>query len=204
MKASLAELGVPHSGLDRPLRPAELRLLVSGRSDSLGIAATVLDLAIRGFIAVEQKPSSDGDCTLAANRPADHSLEAFEFGLLVGLFGEPKHEVSGPSKIRMSAIAESIHVSPRAVRYSLEVLSVQKSIFKSMPSRYRELRRLLSLLSLATGLATNNFGGHQITVNAAVVLTNGQLFCSFGASGIPGLPGIGDLINLTSAGCSER
>lgn len=62
--------------------PGHAGVLLSGRVDALDLAATVLDLAVRNYLWVEE---GDGDWTLTARNPADEHLAGFERALYTAL-----------------------------------------------------------------------------------------------------------------------
>jgi uncharacterized membrane protein YgcG len=79
----------------RRLRPAEIGLLVDERADTLDVTATIVDLAVRGHLSIEE--TEDGgivglfkkkDYELHRRQGDEDGLLSYEKRLLKGLFGD--------------------------------------------------------------------------------------------------------------------
>jgi hypothetical protein len=82
------------------ITPAEAGTLIDESADILDITSTVIDLAVRGFLKIEETEStkfiffSDRDYKLVKIRePGEGELKAHEHKVLSGLFGAGKEEV---------------------------------------------------------------------------------------------------------------
>lgn len=77
----------------RRLRPAEVGLLLDERADTLDVTASIIDLAVRGYLTIAEKESGgvlglfkDRDYELAREKDADEKLLPYERRLLDALF----------------------------------------------------------------------------------------------------------------------
>ena len=76
------------------LRPGQVGTLVDFTAHPLDVTATIVDLAVRGYLVIEEKPDSNGrkpDWKLTKKKEPD-GLEPYEVELMKGLFGS-KDEV---------------------------------------------------------------------------------------------------------------
>jgi hypothetical protein len=68
----------------RPLRPAEVGVLMDERADTLDVSATIVDLAVRGYLRIMEPESRD--YVLQKLREPDSGLLEYERRLLTSLF----------------------------------------------------------------------------------------------------------------------
>jgi uncharacterized membrane protein YgcG len=72
------------------LRPAQLGLILDERADTKDVTATIIDLAVRGYLTIEEKEKSwifgSKDWRLTKKKNADSALLPFETQVLSGLF----------------------------------------------------------------------------------------------------------------------
>jgi hypothetical protein len=77
------------AGKDLPdgVLPGHVGSVLSGRADAVDLAATVLDLAVRNYLWVDEEPDDDGitDWRLVRRNPPDDQLSAFELAVLATL-----------------------------------------------------------------------------------------------------------------------
>ena len=110
----------PRPGLRAPedLRPAQLGIVLVGRMIAGHVSATMVDLAQRGFVGLEEiHEGADGDWLLSDRRGAGRSsagpwLLSFERTLLDGVF-------DGNTQVRMSELGESLMPSLNRMRTQL-------------------------------------------------------------------------------------
>ena len=67
-------------------RPGELGTLLDSRADNVDVTATILDLAVRGFLVIT--PDQNGDHTFFRTPTSTAGLEAYEIGLLDTMFSK--------------------------------------------------------------------------------------------------------------------
>jgi hypothetical protein len=89
-------------GTDAPdgVLPGHVGCVLSGRADAVDLAATVLDLAVRGYLSVDEEPGDDGiaDWRLVRCNPPDEQLSAFEVAVLAMLLPD------GTESVRLSEL----------------------------------------------------------------------------------------------------
>ena len=73
------------------LRPAQIGLVVDERADTLDVTATIIDLAVHGYLTITEVPKEGlfgaRDWTLARKKTTDASLLPYEATILDGLWG---------------------------------------------------------------------------------------------------------------------
>ncbi len=74
------------------VRPAEIGLLFDERADTLDVTATIIDLAVRGYLTITELPGKGWfgktDWRLERAKEADAELLDYEREVLAGLFGD--------------------------------------------------------------------------------------------------------------------
>ena len=77
-------------GRGRRLRPAEIGLLLDERADTLDVSATIVDLAVRGYLKIEELPREGllgkNEFELTKLKNPDRKLLRFERMLMLALF----------------------------------------------------------------------------------------------------------------------
>jgi hypothetical protein len=71
------------------IRPAQAGLLADGAVEPVAIGATLVDLAARGYLRIEE-PGATGNWRLVPLKAADQELLDYERALLDGIFGGPR------------------------------------------------------------------------------------------------------------------
>lgn len=80
---------VPEYESPSGLRPAEIGTLIDEKADTTDITATIVDLAVRGYLTITEEPKkwfSSADYTLAKKKDPDSKLLGYEKALLDKLF----------------------------------------------------------------------------------------------------------------------
>jgi uncharacterized membrane protein YgcG len=136
-------------GKDRPLRPAEMGLLLDERTDTLDIAGTMVDLVVRGYVRIDP-PSSEAvrgkpDYELVKLKDADHDLLRYERSLMKGLFGNRK-------AARLSDLEAHFNLQPARAELFDEAVKKNR-FFPKDPSRVRQSYRLYAAGTLIAGVA---------------------------------------------------
>lgn len=136
------------------LRPAELGTLVDERADTLDVTATIVDLAVRGYltIAEEKKKWAFGsaDYLLAKKKPADKSLLSYEKLLLESLFA------SG-NEVRLSELKYSFYDDLRNVKDALYTEVVKQDLFTRNPETVRNTYYGVGIALLVVAVAGGGF-----------------------------------------------
>lgn len=132
--------------------PGEIGTLIDATADNVDVSATIVDLAVRGYLQIE----SDGrrDFTLyATNPPANDRLLPYEQKLLGNIFkGQPVRRSRELSKAKFQ------NVLPNA-RQGLYDAVVAKGWFKNNPQAAQMVPIVIGVLLLLTALGMGFFLG---------------------------------------------
>ena len=142
------------------LTPAEVGTLLDERADLADLTATLLDLAVRGYLDLQEVESarflllSNRDYVLRKRRAADAALKPHERALFEALF-------EGRDAVRVSELRHKFHVHVARVQALLYAdLSGEDGCFAASPDGVRQRYRLagfgLGLAAFALG-ATARF-----------------------------------------------
>jgi hypothetical protein len=160
------------------LRPAQMGLLLDERADTLDVTATIVDLAVRGYLKITEIPKTwllgSADWELERLKPADPELLDYERIVLTGLFG-------GDTTRRVSTLKNKFHSSLAKAKDALYADAVERQWFPRNPTSAR-------IATAFAGIAVAVAGG-GLTV---------QLGQRFGA-GLVGLPVVAGGILLAMA-----
>ncbi len=123
-------------GQPRPLRPAEVGLLLDERPDMLDLSATIIDLAVRGYVGIDDLPRhgllAGQDRDLTKLKPPDDGLLPYERRLLWALFGHG-------TQARLSDLEGRLAGELRRVKYELCKEAVETHhFFPSSPEMVRD------------------------------------------------------------------
>jgi uncharacterized membrane protein YgcG len=134
------------------LTPAEVGTVVDESADTLDVTASILDLAVRGLLEIEEIDGSsflflsNRDYRLRRKDTSDAGLKEHERLLLHALFA------SGPS-VLLSDLRNKFYQSVPAITQALyRELSGDQAYFPTSPDRVRSNYRLASLAIAALGL----------------------------------------------------
>lgn len=137
------------------LRPAEIGVLMDERADTLDISATIVDLAIRGYLTIEEKPKKwkfgDADYILAKTDKNEEGLMDYEKKLLSSLFLNRK-------TVKLSELKKSFYKHLGDVKNALYEEVTNKKLFAKNPQSTRTKYLLLAMLLFFTGLITTVIG----------------------------------------------
>lgn len=131
-------------------RPAQVGVLVDERADALDVTATIVDLAVRGYLEIRELPKEGWfgktDWNLVQGKPADDELLPYERRLLDGLFEDR-------TEITLSSLKNTFASDLRAVQASLYGDCVHQGWFAKRPDHVRSVYLLIGILGvvLATG-----------------------------------------------------
>lgn len=129
----------PKDTSGRLLTPAETGVLHDESADLRDIQATVIDLARRGYMKIEERKKND--FYLVSKKKADAKLQEFEKTLFLGIF-KGKDEV----RLKDKKLAETVD----ATKKELYDLSVENGFFPSNPSTIKTLYTVLGVVGLFT------------------------------------------------------
>ena len=117
------------------VRPGELGTLVDEKADPVDVTATLIDLAVRGYLRIEEVPRSNPkkkpkDWTLVRLRLPDSSLLEYETRLLADIF-------DARSEMRLSDLKETFASSMGTVQDALYDQVTRLGWFRSNPKSVR-------------------------------------------------------------------
>ncbi len=139
------------------LRPAQLGVLVDEKADPLDVTATMVDLAVRGYLTIEEVEResrwSRGDWNLTEKKPADGDLLPYERSLLASLF-------AGRVEVKLSELKDTFHDDLERIAGELYDDSVAQGWFAKRPDKVRSKW-------LVAGIALTVVGAALVVLTAA-------------------------------------
>jgi uncharacterized membrane protein len=149
----VVEYTPPELGDDkRPLRPAEIGLLLDERADTLDVTATIVDLAVRGYLSIEQVEGKGifgkDDYTLHRLKPSDDDLLVYERTLHDALFDDGE-------SVKMSDLKNEFYKELTKVKDALYVQGGKNKnkFFNRSPSAVRNGYLAAGLVVAGLGVA---------------------------------------------------
>ena len=133
---------VPEYEPPESLRPAELGVLVDEHADTKDVTATIVDLAVRGYLTITEQPkegifgSKDWTLTKKGGDPA--ALREYERTIYDGLF-EDRDEV------KLSALKKHFYTTLAKAQRELYRETVDRKWFPADPSRVRATYAVLGV-----------------------------------------------------------
>jgi uncharacterized protein (TIGR04222 family) len=140
------------------LRPGQIGTLIDEVANPVDVTATIIDLAVRGFLTIEEITNDKGtkvkDWRLSVVAPAPaEQLEAYELALMQALFkGRDQVELKG--ELRNTFAADL-----KATQIRLYADVTQRGWFRGNPESVRGLYRMLGLAVMGLGFVGVFFGG---------------------------------------------
>ena len=129
-------------------RPGQMGLLVDERADTLDVTATIVDLAVRGYLTIREIPKdgwfSSQDWELERLKPADAGLLEYERIVLAGLF-----ESGSPRKI--SELKNKFYDDLANAKKALYEDAVDRGWFPRNPNSVRLMSKGAGLLAMVAG-----------------------------------------------------
>jgi uncharacterized membrane protein len=125
---------VPEFEPPEKIRPAEIGVLVDESADTLDVTATIVDLAVRGYLTITEIPKEglfgSRDWTLTRKKPTDDALLEYERTILDGLFATG-------DEVKLSALRRHFYVTLAAAEKQLYKDTTSRGWFPADPSRVR-------------------------------------------------------------------
>lgn len=148
------------------LRPAEIGVLLDERADTLDVSATIVDLAVRGFLTITEIPKSwvfgKSDYEFTRTEKHDDGLLKYEQSLLKHLFEDGK-------TAKMSDLKNSFYTHLKHVKELLYEEVVRKKLFPKNPEQVRAKY-------FGLGLGVTILGGACLVLAAIWVGNSWNLF----------------------------
>src|SRR3990167_5262888 len=150
------------------LRPAEIGLLMDERADTLDVTATIVDLAERGFLKIEENPRKwvfgNTDYVFTKRNKDQKELFSYEKELLTRIF-------DGGGTIKMSDLKQKFYEDLKKVKEKLYEEVVNKKFFYENPETVRRKYLFISVGVLA-------FAGALFWLGFALRLPTLIAFCA--------------------------
>lgn len=126
---------VPEYDPPMKLRPGEMGVLLDEKVHSVDISATIVDLAIRGYLTITEIEAKNifgkKDYRLERSEKSDKDLLDYEQDLLLAIFGSKKEKL-------LSALKNKIYKTLPSIKAKLYDSVTQKGLFIESPSKVRE------------------------------------------------------------------
>jgi uncharacterized membrane protein len=116
------------------LRPAQIGVLMDERAYTLDVSATIIDLAVRGYLTITEIPKrwkfGKVDYLLTKGSPKNSDLLAYEKLLLNKIFYKRR-------QVKLSTLKTTFYTDLKQVKQALYDDVVSKSFFQSDPGKVR-------------------------------------------------------------------
>ena len=160
---------VPEFEPPEKLRPAQIGLLIDERADTLDVTATIVDLAVRGFLTITEIPKEGllGQRDwLLTRRPKTGDLLDYEQIIFDGLFASGE-------EVRLSSLRRHFYLTLAKAQSALYADAVKRGWFPLDPSKTRATYAIAGVgLVILAGLVAAGLGalagGGLVGVGAAV------------------------------------
>jgi hypothetical protein len=146
------------------LRPAEIGVLLSGTAQAVTIPATVIDLAVRGFLHITEIPKKwrfgHVDYLFTKSVPLEKkALLSYEQVLLDALFYKR-------IKVKLSSLSSPFYKDLEKVKNELYRDVIEKKLFPFDPEKNRKKYRFLAILLGAFGICMSYVGFTTHSIHA--------------------------------------
>jgi uncharacterized membrane protein YgcG len=136
------------------IRPAQIGLLIDERADTLDVTATIIDLAVRGYLSIAELPRTGWfgktDWRLTRLKAPDANLLEYERIVMEGLFA------SGP-ETDLSDLKNKFYRSLEKAKTALYKDAVERKWFPRNPNSVRTSARIGGLLAMMAGIGVTIF-----------------------------------------------
>jgi uncharacterized membrane protein len=161
---------IPEYEPPEKLRPAQIGLLVDERADTLDVTATIVDLAVHGYLTITEVPKEglfgSADYVLTRKKTSMGELEPYERVIMDGLFA------TGDA-VTLSSLKKNFYTSLAKAQRELYLDSVKRGWFPIDPARTRATYAAIGVAFIVlAGIATAGlgllFGGGVVGLAAGV------------------------------------
>ncbi len=167
------------------VRPGLVGTIVDEEANTIDVSATVVDLAVRGYLTIEEVESggvfkrTDWQLTKRVPPEQAEALLPFEETLFDGIFA-----VSNP--VLLSSLKNTFHTTLTTVQSQMYVEVTRRGWFRESPERARRGWTALAMLVMGAGLVsgwflglqsaeTDRVGGLSFAIPSGIVLAAGLL-----------------------------
>jgi hypothetical protein len=162
-------------GPPQKMRPAELGLILDESADAKDITATIVDLAVLGFLTIAEGPGQ-GDWTLTEKTRADSTaMLPYEKTILDGLF-------AGRTSVKLSDLKGTFAPTLKKAESEMYADAISRQLFTSRPDQARTAWGFLGCAVVLVGFAATVGLGLALgwgLVGIAIVITGIALTASF-------------------------
>ena len=130
------------------MRPAQLGLILDERADAKDVTATIVDLAVRGFLTISEVPGQQKDWTFTSKGVDESALLPFEKTVLVGLF-------SNRNQVKLSELKGTFAPTVKASESQVVSDAVSRKLFTSRPETARAEWGCLGVALTIVGIAVS-------------------------------------------------
>ena len=133
------------------LRPGELGTLVDAAANPLDVTATIVDLAVRGYLRIEEIPKhgwmGKADWTLAQVHPPDDRLKPYERTLVDGIF-----KSGGRPQVKLSELRNTFASKLHEVEEQLYDDAMEQGWFLRRPDKVRRFWTAIGVVASIVGV----------------------------------------------------
>jgi hypothetical protein len=165
----VVEFGPPQN-----MRPAELGLILDESADTKDVTATIVDLAVRGYLTIAEG-AAKSDWTLTTKNGPTATLLPYERTLLSGLF-------AGRDTVKLSDLKGTFAPTLRMAEGQIYADSLSRRLFTSSPTQARSAWGCLGFALVLVGFAVTVALGLAFgwgLVGLAIVITGIALTATF-------------------------
>ncbi len=132
------------------LAPAEAGTLIDERANMMDITSTVIDLAVRGYLKIEETTTTkfffftDRDYKLISTQKTDESLKPYEQKVLSGIF-------KGKDSTMVSELRNKFYTELPGIKKALYRQLVDKKYFPTNPENVRSIYKWIGIGAMILG-----------------------------------------------------
>ena len=132
------------------IRPAQAGLLIDESADTKDVTATIVDLAVRGYLTITEIPprgpfgivKKDWSLARTVGRAHPEALQPYERTIFDGLFGEDAMdatETEPTDEVKLSKLKQHFYTTLAKAQRELYADSVSRKWFAADPQRVRQI-----------------------------------------------------------------
>lgn len=170
----------PPSGMT----PAEVGTLTDNSPDMRDITATLVDLAVRGFLLIEEIKEerwlglwNAKDYRISARRPPDQwgDLKPFEHSLLLGIFFNGSSPPSGSALpcVELSSLKEKFYHRLPGIKDGIYGELLARRYYDKRPDKVRTLYQGIGIVLILAGVLAGIFLSEKLGLSALTTVGSG-------------------------------